>query len=111
MLALALIALIGVPPTGIFIAKLYVFTAAVDSGLAWLAIVGVVNSAVSAYYYIRIIRVMFLQQASPSPGSPPSRSPAPWAAMSLAAAVLLFLGIAPGFVLEAAGGAVKALGV
>ena len=44
-LALALIALIGVPPTGIFIAKLYVFTAAVDSGLAWLAIVGVVNSA------------------------------------------------------------------
>ena len=70
-LALALIALIGVPPTGIFIAKLYVFTAAVDSGLAWLAIVGVVNSAVSAYYYIRIIRIMFMQQASVSPGAPP----------------------------------------
>ena len=110
-LALALIALIGVPPTGIFIAKLYVFTAAIDSGLTWLAVVGVINSAVSAYYYIRIIRVMFLQQASPAPGSPPSRSPAPWAAMSLAAAVLLFLGIAPGFVLEAASGAVKSLGV
>ena len=110
-LALALIALIGVPPTGIFIAKLYVFTAAVDSGLAWLAIVGVVNSAVSAYYYIRIIRVMFLQQAPASPGAPPSRSPAPWAALSVAAAVLLFLGIAPGFVMGAAGAAVQALGV
>ena len=73
-LALALIALIGVPPTGIFIAKLYVFTAAVDSGLAWLAIVGVVNSAVSAYYYIRIIRVMFLQQ--PSVPRPALRRPA-----------------------------------
>ncbi len=110
-LALALIALIGVPPTGIFIAKLYVFTAAVDSGLAWLAIVGVVNSAVSAYYYIRIIRVMFLQQAPAAPGAPPSRSPAPWAALGVAAAVLVFLGVAPGFVLEAAGAAVSALGV
>ena len=110
-LALALIALIGVPPTGIFIAKLYVFTAAVDSGLAWLAIVGVVNSAVSAYYYIRIIRIMFMQQASAAPGAPPSRSPAPWAALAVAAAVLVFLGVAPGFVLEAAGAAVSALGV
>ena len=110
-LALALIALIGVPPTGIFIAKLYVFTAAVDSGLAWLAIVGVVNSAVSAYYYIRIIRVMFLQQAPAAPGAPPSRNPAPWAALAVAAAVLVFLGIAPGFVMEAAGAAVSALGV
>ncbi len=110
-LALALIALIGVPPTGIFIAKLYVFTAAVDSGLAWLAIVGVVNSAVSAYYYIRIIRVMFLQQAPVAPGAPPSRNPAPWAALGVAAAVLVFLGVAPGFVMEAAGAAVSALGV
>ena len=61
-LALALVALIGVPPTGIFIAKLYVFTAAVNADLIWLAVVGVINSVVSAYYYVRIIRVMFLQQ-------------------------------------------------
>ena len=59
-LALALIALIGVPPTSIFIAKIYVFTAAVNSGLAWLAILGVVNSVVSAYYYLRVVRVMYL---------------------------------------------------
>ena len=111
ILALALIALIGVPPTGIFIAKLYVFTAAVDSGLAWLAIVGVVNSAVSAYYYVRIIRVMFLQQAPASPDSRRGRNPAPWAAMGVAAAVLVFMGVAPGFVMEAATAAVQALGV
>ena len=110
-LALALIALIGVPPTGIFIAKLYVFTAAVDSGLAWLAVVGVVNSAVSAYYYVRIIRIMFLQQPPVVTGAPPSRNPTPWAAMSVSAGVLLFLGVAPGFVMEAAGAAVRALGV
>ena len=111
ILALALIALIGVPPTGIFIAKLYVFTAAVDSGLAWLAILGVVNSAVSAYYYVRIIRIMFLQQAPAAPDSRPGRNPAPWAAMGVAAAVLVFMGVAPGFVMEAATAAVQALGV
>ena len=100
ILALALIALIGVPPTGIFIAKLYVFTAAVDSGLAWLAIVGVVNSAVSAYYYVRIIRLMFLQQPPAVPDSRASRNPAPWAAMGAAAAALVFMGVAPGFVTD-----------
>ena len=110
-LALALIALIGVPPTGIFIAKLYVFTAAVDSGLAWLAIAGVVNSAVSAYYYVRIIRVMFLQQPPVVPDSRPSRNPTPWAALGVAAAALVFMGVAPGFVMTAAGAAVRALGV
>lgn len=111
ILALALIALIGVPPTGIFIAKLYVFTAAVDSGLAWLAIVGVVNSAVSAYYYVRIIRLMFLQQSPAVPDKRPSRNPVPWAAMGIAAAALVFMGVAPGFVMTAAGAAVRALGV
>ena len=70
-----------------------------------------INSAVSAYYYIRIIRVMFLQQAPAAPGSPPSRSPAPWVALGVSAAALVFLGVAPGFVLEAAGAAVSALGV
>ena len=119
ILALALIALIGVPPTGIFIAKLYVFTAAVDSGLAWLAIIGVINSAISAYYYIRIIRLMFLGQPpaiyTPNPNNPnaphPSRNPAPWAAMTLAAAALVFMGIAPGYLMQAANAAIRALGL
>ena len=106
-LALALIALIGVPPTSIFIAKLYIFTAAVKSGLLWLAILGVVNSAVSAYYYIRIIRVMFLQ---PSPSEEAIGMPvASWVALSIASASMLFIGIAPGFVLRAAEIAVGAL--
>ncbi len=115
-LALALIALIGVPPTSIFIAKLYIFTAAVKADLTWLAIIGVINSAVSAYYYIRIIRVMFLQP-EPSAVSTAagedrsSRSPAPWVALGVAGASMLFIGIAPGFVMEAAQGAVSALAI
>ena len=65
-LALALIALIGVPPTSIFIAKIYIFAAAINTGeslMTWLVIIGVVNSVVSAYYYLRVIKVMFLQPA------------------------------------------------
>ena len=109
VLALSLLALIGVPPTGIFIAKLYIFTAAVDSGLTWLALLGVISSVVSAYYYIRIIRVMFIQPAESE--EKVSASPAPWLALGLAGAAMVFMGIAPGFVMEAAQGAVRALAV
>ncbi len=109
VLALALLALIGVPPTGIFIAKLYIFTAAVDSGLLWLALLGVINSAVSAYYYVRIIRVMFTQPATSDEKI--TSSPAPWLALGLAGSAMVFMGIAPGFVMEAAQGAVRALAV
>ena len=106
-LALALIALIGVPPTSIFIAKLYIFTAAVKSGLVWLAVLGVINSAVSAYYYIRIIRIMFLQPALSQ--APIGMSPASWFALIVATGATLGIGIAPGYVLNAAETAVKAL--
>ena len=109
VLALALLALIGVPPTGIFIAKLYIFTAAVNSGLIWLAVLGVINSAVSAYYYVRIIRVMFTQPADSEEKI--TSPPAPWLALGIAGAAMVFMGIAPGFVMEAAQGAVRALAV
>ena len=59
-LAFALVSLIGIPPTGLFIGKIFLFTSAVQSGLAWLAIAGVVNSVISAYYYLRIVRLMFM---------------------------------------------------
>ncbi len=109
-LAVALIALIGIPPTGIFVAKIYVFTAAVKSGLAWLAILGVINSVVSTYYYVRIIRVMFLwptpaeafgqedqdntSEGDPGKGEPVSRLTS--LALALTTSVTVLLGIAPG---------------
>jgi NADH-quinone oxidoreductase subunit N len=106
-LALALIALIGVPPTSIFIAKIYIFTAAVNSGLTWLAVLGVVNSVVSAYYYIRVIRVMFLQEP-PSEEAIPSSIPFKFA-LATAGAAMLWLGVAPGLILRAAESAVTVL--
>ena len=106
-LALALIALIGVPPTSIFIAKIYVFTAAVNSGLLWLVILGVINSVVSAYYYLRVLRVMFLQEP-PSPDPVPTSVPSKVALVVVGAAVI-WLGVAPGLALNAAESAVALL--
>ena len=109
-LALALIALIGVPPTGIFIGKIYIFAAAVNTGetlMTWLVIVGVINSVVSAYYYLRIIRVMFLQPAIRT-----ERVQASWPAhLALGTATLatVWLGVAPATALTAAERAVAAL--
>ena len=109
-LALALIALIGVPPTGIFIAKIYVFAAAINTGeslMTWLVIIGVVNSVVSAYYYLRVIKVMFLQAPIHT-----ERVGASWpvnVALGIATLALLWLGVAPGTLLGAAEQAVSVL--
>lgn len=55
-----LLALAGIPPTGGFMSKLYVFAAAVNAGYVWLAVIGVLMSAVSLYYYFRIVVQMYL---------------------------------------------------
>ena len=54
--------LIGIPITGGFFAKFYVFTSALQSHLIWLTIIGVVNSAVGAYYYLRVIVYMYMRE-------------------------------------------------
>lgn len=56
-----LISLTGLPPTAGFIGKLYVFTSVINAGYVWLAVVGVLNSVVSLYYYVRVIRNMYLR--------------------------------------------------
>lgn len=61
-LAIFLISLTGLPPTAGFIGKLYLFTALLDAKWIWLALVGVINSVISLYYYARILRYMFLQE-------------------------------------------------
>ena len=121
-LALALVALIGVPPTGIFVGKIYLFMAAVKSELAWLAILGAVNSVVSAYYYIRIIRVMFLSPESEAVAVVDYSSTSTTSgtnrngkfslnivALLITAVCTVLLGIAFGPILQAAESAVTAL--
>ncbi len=60
-LTIFLISLTGLPPTAGFIGKLYVFTSVINSGFLWLAVIGVLNSVISLYYYAKIIRNMYLR--------------------------------------------------
>ncbi len=59
-MAIFMIALAGIPPTGGFVAKFYIFSAAIKSGFVWLAIIAVLNSVISVFYYLRIIVVMYM---------------------------------------------------
>ena len=62
-MALFMFSLAGIPPTAGFVAKYYVFSAAISKGLVWLVIVGVLNSALSLYYYLRVVVVMYFKKA------------------------------------------------
>jgi NADH-quinone oxidoreductase subunit N len=61
-LGIFMFALAGIPPTAGFFAKLYIFLAALDAHLVWLAIIGVVTSVVGAFYYLRIVKVMYFDE-------------------------------------------------
>ena len=69
VLSVSLLALVGIPPTVGFMGKFFIFNAAVNADLAWLAIIGVINSAISAYYYLNIIKIMYLRSPSISGGN------------------------------------------
>ena len=88
-LAFAMVSLIGVPPTVGFMVKVYIFGAAVNSDLAWLAVFGVVNSVISAYYYLRVVKVMYLLPA-PIEERLSSGLPIRLALLGTTAAVLVF---------------------
>src|SRR5262249_39787721 len=63
-----LLSLVGIPPTAGFVGKFYLFGSAVRAGYIWLAVIGVVNSAVAAYYYLRLIVYMYMR----APDGPPT---------------------------------------
>ena len=71
-LTLCLVSLIGVPPTAGFLAKFYLFGAAVQHDLLWLVIIGVLNSVVSAYYYLRVVKVTWFGAPASEEGVPSS---------------------------------------
>jgi NADH-quinone oxidoreductase subunit N len=98
-LTVFLLSLIGIPVTGGFFAKFYVFSAAVKANLIWLTIIGVLNSGVGAYYYLRIIVMMYMRESRRE--VPVTPIPV---ALSLALAVCvdatIYLGIFPNGVLR-----------
>ena len=98
-LTIFLLSLIGIPITSGFFAKFYVFSAALQANLVGLTIIGVLNSAVGAYYYLRIIVMMYMHEAREDmPVTPVSA--ALGTALAISVAATLYLGILPGRVLE-----------
>jgi len=88
-----LLSLAGVPPTAGFVGKLYIFKAAVGGGLYGLAILGVLTSALGAYYYLRVVVYMYMRPAEGE--EPVLSSPAMTVALVAAVAVVVVLGVAP----------------
>jgi len=88
--------LAGIPPTAGFIGKFYLFMAAVKADLAWLAVVGVLFAAVSAYYYLRVVMVMYMREPE-APGIEPrlAMSPPLTVALACAFAGVLVFGLYP----------------
>ncbi len=99
LLALFMFALTGFPPTVGFFGKLYIFSAAVKAGMIGLVVIGVLNSFVSVYYYLRVIKTSFFDDVTSAP-SPATVSPAIMAAIAITAIGTLLLGLFPGQLLQ-----------
>jgi NADH-quinone oxidoreductase subunit N len=136
LMAIFMFGLTGMPPLAGFFGKLYVFGSAVEAGLMWLAIVGVINSAIAAYFYLRVTVEMFMSERVPVPAGtatakpargggnpesgvavPPTTQPAPlppvpwpvWVVLATTAAGTFGLGLWQSSLIQSIGQAVTAL--
>lgn len=108
-LAFFLLSLIGIPFTGGFFGKFYVFSAALRGGAVWLTIIGLLNSGLAAFYYLRLLASAYTRSAEGSQPAPLPRVGLPLAAaLALTVAATLTLGILPGKALNLARAAASA---
>jgi NADH-quinone oxidoreductase subunit N len=105
---LFMLSLGGIPPTAGFMGKFWLFGAAIEAGYVWLAVIGVLNSAISLYYYIRIVVFMYVKP--PTAGSQPAMSPSLSLALAVAVVATLVLGIYPRVLFDLAESAARTLG-
>jgi NADH-quinone oxidoreductase subunit N len=103
-LTLFLLSLLGLPITAGFFGKLYIFRAAIRSDLVWLAVLMAINSTIGAYYYFRLIVMMYMREYKGTVPADASKGLSPTAAMVVAVTVLitLYLGLLPNLVLAIA---------
>jgi NADH-quinone oxidoreductase subunit N len=106
-MTLFLLSLAGVPPLAGFLGKLYVFSAAIQADLAWLAIAGVVNSVISAYFYLRVVAAITLRD--PASDAEARVCPALGVGLGLASVAVVLLGLWPAPILDLARATVSAL--
>ena len=106
-MAFAMISLTGIPPTVGFMSKVYLFGAAVNANLEWLAIAGMINSVISAYYYLRVVKAMYLNE--PSDDSRVRADAPNGVVLAAAAAATLIFGLYPTPLIELARSAVASV--
>ncbi len=97
MLTICVLSLAGIPPLGGFFAKFYIFMVGWQSGAYWLVIVALVMTVVSLYYYLRLLRAMFIE--APSSSEPLRIEPATMTTLIIATVGLILLGLFPNLVL------------
>ncbi|MGH3100856.1 MAG: proton-conducting transporter membrane subunit, partial [Thermoleophilia bacterium] len=111
LLAVFMLALTGIPPLSGFWAKYYVFLAGIEAGLTWLVVVAVISSVISAFFYLRVLVVAYLQEpAGDAPETVPGRAPALGVALGLAGLLTVAIGLAPEALIAAARTAERILG-
>jgi NADH-quinone oxidoreductase subunit N len=106
-----LLSLAGIPATAGFMGKLWLFGAALDAGYVWLAVIGVLNSALSLYYYARLVVLMWTPAAETVAQPPFQPSRALTAVVAVAIAGTIGLGLYPRFLFEVAASSAASLGV
>jgi NADH-quinone oxidoreductase subunit N len=94
LMTIFLLSLGGFPPTAGFIAKWYVFTAAIGSGYYWLAIIGVLSSVISVFFYLRVVVMMYMSERDARPMPAPITGIA-MAALAVSVIAILYLGVLP----------------
>jgi NADH-quinone oxidoreductase subunit N len=108
LMTIFLLSLGGFPPTAGFIAKWYVFSAAVGSGYYGLAIIGVLSSVVSVFFYLRIVVMMYMSERDARP-QPAPLSTVALGALGIAVAGVLYLGVLPAQLIEYAQASVQTI--
>lgn len=95
VLAVAILSLLGMPLTAGFFAKFYIFSAAAGSGLWWLLIVGVVNTGMSAFYYLRVVFALYSRPESIPETEPCRGLVCPGISLGLCVAIIVLMGVYP----------------
>ncbi len=98
LMLIFMFSLTGIPPTAGFVGKFYLFMSVINAGYLWLAIIAVIMSAVSAYFYLRVVMLMYMKEPVKAISAHPSLSEA--VAVTISTSLVLIIGILPYYFIE-----------
>lgn len=109
LMSLFMLSLAGIPPTAGFVGKFYIFSAAMQAGQYMLAVIGILASVISVYFYLRVIYLMYMVEPAREYALPP-RAPWAFAAAAFTGIAVLALGLYPLPILDLAGASIRFIG-